>query len=85
MIALQNLFNEFVPWLLFLVFILFFLKMITWARNRKAAAIAFGLLVQMYLPDPKAQITIEAVAERKQEVKKAQGGNSTPKGEAFDE
>ena len=49
-----------------------------WAKNRKAGAIAFGLFMQMLLPDPKAQITIEAVAERKQEVKKQQDENGAP-------
>ena len=53
--------------------------MIDWARHRKAGAIAFGLLVQMFLPDPKAQVTIEMVVELKQEVKKQQYGDKKPK------
>lgn len=52
-----------------------------WAKNRKAGAIAFGLFFQMVLPDPNAQTTIEAVAERKQEVKKHQEGDKEPKDE----
>ncbi|WP_289031013.1 hypothetical protein [uncultured Paraglaciecola sp.] len=79
MTYLHTLFFEALPWLYFIGFILFGLKMISLARNRKAAAIAFGLFLQIYLPDPRAQITIEAVVERKQEVKKAQAGNKTPK------
>lgn len=76
---LQTLFVEALPWLLFVGFIFFSLIMISLARHRKAAAVAFGLFLQIYLPDPRAQITIEAVVERKQEVKKAQAGNKTPK------
>ena len=51
--------------------------MIDWARHKKVGAIAFCLFVQMFLPDPKAQVTIETVVERKQEVKKYQGGGQT--------
>jgi hypothetical protein len=69
------------PWFVFLVFVLFCLKMTDWARKRKAGAIAFGLLVQMFLPDPKVQVTIESVVERKQEVKKQQQGDKRPKDE----
>ena len=53
--------------------------MITWAKNRKAGAIAFGLFFQMILPDPSAETTIKAVTERKQEVKKQQEGDKEPK------
>ena len=49
--------------------------MIDWARHRKVGAIAFCLFVQMFLPDPKAQVTIKTVVERKQEVKKQQDGD----------
>jgi hypothetical protein len=41
--------------------------------------LAFGIFAQMFLPDPKAQQTIEAIAERKQEVKKQQDENGEPK------
>lgn len=69
------------PWLSFVVFIYLCIKMTGWAKNRKAGAIAFGLFFQMILPDPCAQSTIEAVVERKQEVKKQQEGDKTPKDE----
>ena len=52
-----------------------------WAKNRKAGAMAFGLFFQMILPDPNAETTIQAVAERKQEVKKQQEGDAAPKDE----
>ena len=66
------------PWLSFGVFIYLCVKMTGWAKNRKAGAIAFGMFFQMILPDPCAQSTIEAVAERKQEVKKQQDENGEP-------
>jgi hypothetical protein len=69
------------PWLGFVVFIYLCLKMTGWARNRKAGAIVFGLFFQMILPDPNAEATIEAVVERKQEVKKQQDGDKEPKDE----
>lgn len=47
----------------------FFYLMYRWARKRKGAAMAFGMLVQMFLPDPKVQQTIEIVSESKQEQK----------------
>jgi hypothetical protein len=52
-----------------------------WAKNRKAGAIAFGLFFQMILPDPSAKTTIEAVVERKQEVRKRQNEDKEPKDE----
>jgi hypothetical protein len=66
------------PWLSFVVFIYLCIKMTGWAKNRKAGAIAFGLFFQMILPDPCAQSTIEAVVERKQEVKKQQTVDDEP-------
>jgi hypothetical protein len=77
--TLNELFNVLKPWLVFVGLIYVCLKMIYLAKNRKAGAIALGLLLQMFIPDPKAQTTIEAVAERKQEVKKQQAGNAKPK------
>lgn len=67
------------PWVYFLGVVYFCIKMITWAKNRKAGAIAFGLFFQMILPDPSAETTIKAVTERKQEVKKQQEGDKEPK------
>ncbi len=63
------------PWLCFVTLIYLCIKMVGLAKNRKAGAIAFGLFFQMFLPDPKAETTIKAVVERKQEVKKQQDEN----------
>jgi len=69
------------PWLCFVIFIYLCTKMTGWVKNRKAGAIAFGLFFQMILPDPCVQSTIEAMAERKQEVKKQQDGDKEPEDE----
>lgn len=66
------------PWMMFVIFILLGIKLTSWAKKRRSGAIAIGLLVQMLLPDPRAQQTIEAVVERKQEVKKQQDENGDP-------
>jgi hypothetical protein len=47
-----------------------FVVMYGWAKKQKGAAIALGMLVQMFLPDPKAQQTIEFVVEAKQKESK---------------
>ena len=54
-------------WLSVIGLVIFFIKMVGWAKKGKGAAMAFGIFFQMFLPDPKAQITIEFIAESKQE------------------
>lgn len=76
--TLITLWHVLMPWFCFIAFVYLCTKMTGWAKNRKAGAIAFGLMIQMFLPDPKAQITIEAVVERKQEIKKQQDENGDP-------
>ena len=56
----------------------FFYLMYRWARKKKGAAMAFGMLVQMLLPDPKVQQTIEIVTESKQEQKSKSGQIQKP-------
>lgn len=57
----------------------FFYLMYKWARKRKGAAMAFGMLVQMFLPDPNVQQTIEIVTVSKQEQKDSYGEIQKPK------
>lgn len=78
MITINAIFFALLPWLGFIGFILFCIKMTSWARKRRSTAIAFGLALQMFLPDPRAQKSIESVIEVKQEVKKQQLGESSP-------
>ena len=60
------------PWLYFVLFIGLAAVLLKWARQRLKTAIAVGLLLQMLLPDPKVQQTIQVVTERKQQIKKQQ-------------
>ena len=66
----QDAYLPLLVWLGFVGFIFFCVLMYRWARKQKGAALAFGMLVQMFLPDPKAQQTIECVAESKEEEKR---------------
>lgn len=70
---------ELKPWIIFLIFIWLCFNLVTLARKRKGVALAFGIFAQMFLPDPKAQQTIEAAVQRKEEVKKQQDENGEPK------
>ena len=63
----------------FSVILGFFYLMYRWARKQKGAAMAFGMLVQMFLPDPKVQQTIEIVTESKREQKSKSGQIQKPK------
>ncbi|MDP5030297.1 hypothetical protein [Paraglaciecola sp.] len=70
---------ELKPWIIIFIFIWLCLKLVTLARERKGIALAFGIFTQMFLPDPKAQQTIEAIVQRKEEAKKQQDENGEPK------
>ncbi len=64
---LQAAYLPILVWLVFIALLAFFILMYHWARKQKGAAMAFGMLIQMFLPDPKVQQTIEHVTESKQE------------------
>jgi hypothetical protein len=73
---MENSYNLFLPLLVCLGFIAllgFFCLLYKWARTHKGAAMAFGMFVQIFLPDPKVQQTIEIVSESKQEQKAKSG------------
>lgn len=59
-------------WLAFVFLIVFFGVLYRWAKKRKGAALAVGLLIQMFLPDPKVQHTIECVVELKEQTREKQ-------------
>ena len=63
-------FLPFFVWLGFAGLIGCFVLMYRWARRQKGAALAIGMLVQMFLPDPQVQQTIECVTKSKQEEKR---------------
>ncbi|MCC2618002.1 hypothetical protein LJ739_17240 [Aestuariibacter halophilus] len=66
---LQDVLLPLLVWLGFVVVIGFFALMYRWARAQKGAAMAFGMFVQMFLPDPNVQKTIAIVVEAKAEDK----------------
>jgi hypothetical protein len=59
---MENLFYLFLaPWLFFVVFAIIACWLIKFARKRKGIAIAFGIFVQMFTPDPLVEQTIKMV------------------------
>ena len=67
---MERLHDAFLPlmvWLGFIGMVVFFAFIYRWARRQKGAALAFGMFIQMFLPDPRAQQTIEWVAKAEQE------------------
>lgn len=59
------------PILVFVLMVLLFSGLYRFAKKRTAVAFAVGVFLQMFLPDPKVQQTIEVVAEKKLPAKKA--------------
>ena len=68
------------PWLCFVVFAIIACCLIKFARKRKGIAIAFGIFVQMFSPDPLVEQTIKMVQVDKrvvtQKKKQNQSGGS---------
>lgn len=59
---MENLFYLMIaPWLFFVVFAIIACWLIKFARKRKGIAIAFGIFVQMFAPDPLVEQTIKMV------------------------
>lgn len=65
------------PWTAFIGIACLFHLLINWAKKRKTSAIALGVMIQMFLPDPNVQKTIETIVEVKQEVKKQQDDSNS--------
>jgi len=60
------------PWLVFVMSALIAKLLIRFAKKRRGVAIAFGVLVQMFSPDPYVEKTIETFIVEKRQVKKQQ-------------
>ena len=64
----------FLPWLVFLILGILIpicaVKLVTWAKKRKRGAIIFGALIQMFLPDPYVQQTLQIITIEEKIVKK---------------
>jgi hypothetical protein len=62
------------PWIVFVVFALVAKVLINLAKKRRGLAIAFGVFVQMFSPDPFVERTIKTVViEKRQECKQREG------------
>ncbi|GAA6172213.1 hypothetical protein NBRC116592_18830 [Colwellia sp. KU-HH00111] len=61
------------PWLVFIVFALVAKVLINFAKKRRGIAVAFGIFVQMFSPDPFVERTVETVVVAKQQRKQPQG------------
>jgi hypothetical protein len=58
------------PWIVFVVFAFIAKLLIGFAKKRRGIAVAFGVFVQMFSPDPFVERTIKAVVvEKRQESK----------------
>lgn len=68
------------PWLFVLGLCAGFIWLVAAARRRRAAAFVVGAFLQMLLPDPYAERTIEVVQDRKKEVVRKQDENGDPPG-----
>ncbi len=63
------LFIVFAPWLTFVVLAMIACCLLKLARKRRGIAFAFGVLVQMFIPDPQVEQTIKTVQVDKRIVK----------------
>ncbi|QBY04044.1 hypothetical protein E2K93_06450 [Thalassotalea sp. HSM 43] len=67
-----NAYSQIFIWLGFLFLVYLFRVFYKLAKKQKGVALAAGLFLQMFLPDPKVQHTIEFIAEKKETSGKAQ-------------
>jgi hypothetical protein len=59
---MENLFYLMIaPWLFFAVFAIIACSLLKFARKRKGIAVAFGIFVQLFTPDPLVEQTIKMV------------------------
>lgn len=61
------------PWLVFVVLGVVASWLLKLAKKRKGIAVAFGIFVQMFTPDPMVEQTIKTVQVDKRVVKQKEG------------
>ena len=71
-------FLVFLPWFIFFVLGIVATKLVKSANGRKGIAVAFGVLVQMFLPDPHVERTIEMITVERKAPKKQQDESGEP-------
>ena len=64
------------PWLILVISVLVFFKLIGWAKKKKTSAMVFGALVQMFMPDPYVERTIKVVQEDKKKISESEDQDS---------
>lgn len=79
MMNMTEVFIVLLPW--FILMLIFFIgfKLIKWAKQQNSAAYVFGAMVQMLVPDPYVERTIQLVQENKKSVKKQDEHQGEPK------
>ncbi|MFZ5843834.1 MAG: hypothetical protein ACOY3E_13160 [Pseudomonadota bacterium] len=75
---LQDWLGTLLPWLLVFGLCAGFVWLVAAARRRRATAFVIGAFLQMLLPDPYAERTIEVVQNRKKEVIRKRDENGAP-------
>jgi Na+/H+ antiporter NhaC len=68
------------PWVIFCVIAITAIKLVKSAKAKKGLAVCFGVLVQMFSPDPYvertiAMVTVEKKATKKQQYKSGEKSN----------
>lgn len=68
---ITELVSLFAPYIIFLAMSAIFWLLYKSAKRWRGVAFAFGMLVQIFLPDPKVEQTIQMVVEEKRAKKQA--------------
>ena len=76
--AIHEIFIPFYAWFFFVFIGLICVKLFSWAKNKKTGALVFGVLVQMFSPDPFVERTVKVVQEDKKQTNKQQDENGDP-------
>lgn len=66
MTALNELLLYLVPWFIFFGCITLFFKLTSWVKGGKKTAIAFGFVLQAFLPNPNVERRIDVLAKQEQ-------------------
>ncbi|MDC0603557.1 hypothetical protein OAP14_11170 [Aliiglaciecola sp.] len=70
---INELVRLFVPYIVFVAILVVFWLLYKSAKRWRGVAFAFGMLVQIFLPDPKVEQTIQMVVEEKRAKKQSAG------------
>lgn len=81
----MNILQDFIPWIVLLVTVFVFSKLVSWAKKKNAAAITFGALVQMFSPDPFAERTIQVIQQDKKSAEHRKQDDSDGNGDKLND